>query len=120
MAHFTAAELNALDRLPFDEKVEPYYDPLRSSLRWFDEELQGAVGESYEHLLDLVIVRGWIHQGRERESWNALGPTTYFSEMWDEAMNGAPNWPGFKRIKLSEKDRAYFERELSTPLEDQI
>jgi hypothetical protein len=120
MAHFTESELRTLDSLQFEAKAEPYYDPLRDALRWFDEMPENAVGDAYEHILDLVIVRRWIHEGRERKDWNVLGPTTYFAEVWDEAMCGAPNWPGFKRVQLSDKDRDYLARESAKPLEDHL
>lgn len=88
---------------------------MRDSLRWLDGELESIGDDAYEHLLDLVIVHGWIHRGRAKKDWNALGPTTYFSEVWEEAMQGAPNWPGFRRTILSVENRAYFERDLARP-----
>ena len=120
MTHFTETELKALDELFYDDKALPYFDPLRDCLRWLDEVPPTASGSAYEHVIDLAIVRGFIHLGRKREEWYALSPTTYFSEVWDEALKGAPNWPGFRRLSLSESENAYLDQERSKPLEEHI
>lgn len=116
LTHFSAAELIALNALCFDEKAIPYFDPLRDCLRWGDEMPAGASAGAYERLIDLAIVRGFIHSGRQREEWLALGSGAYFAEVWDEALTAAPNWPGFRRLYLSEAEKAFLDSERSKPL----
>lgn len=120
MTHFTDWELEQLNSLKFDSTAQPCFDPLRYCLRWLDEVPKNFGGESYERLLDLAIVRSFIHSGKSRENWWVISPTTYFAEVWDEAITRAPNWPGFNRIELNAVDRAYFENESAKPLEDHL
>lgn len=120
MSHFTEREIESLNRLEYKSEEKPYFDPLRSCLRWLDEDPLDACSKSYEHLLDLVIVRSYIHLGKPREMWYSITPTIYFVEVWDEALSRAPNWPGFKRLDLSNEDRSYFLTELARPLEDHL
>jgi hypothetical protein len=32
--------------------------------------------------------------------------------VWEQALKEIPNWPGFKRLKLSEKDQEYYEQKI--------
>ncbi|MDO8654378.1 MAG: hypothetical protein Q7R66_19580 [Undibacterium sp.] len=120
LKHFSAAELIALNALFFDEEARPYFDPLRDCLRWGDEVPAGASAGAYERLIDLAIVRGFIHSGRQREDWLVLGSGAYFAEIWDEALTAAPNWPGFKRLHLSETNKAFLDSERSKPFGEHI
>lgn len=101
-----------------DATSQPYFDPMRYALRWFDEEPEKLGGDSYENFLDLLIVRSFIHRGKDRADWWIISPTTYFAEVWDEALAKAPNWPGFNRLSLSAVDCAYFEQQLARPADD--
>jgi hypothetical protein len=120
MSHFTESELFRLNNLQYNAAEKPYFDPLRYCLRWRDEEPPEFEPNSYERLIDLTIVRSFIHHGRSRENWFVIAPTTYFIEVWDEARERAPNWPGFNRLELSSDDRSFFCGQVAKPLEDHI
>jgi hypothetical protein len=115
MAYFADWELKLLNSLTLDKSARPFFDAMRDCLVWPDEEPESWVGEC---LIDLLIVRSFIHHGKERPEWWAISPTTHFAEVWDEAIAGAPNWPGFKRLTLNAVDRAYFEQQLARPADD--
>ncbi|MES3021174.1 MAG: hypothetical protein V4857_06265 [Pseudomonadota bacterium] len=116
MTLFTDAEIASLDRLVHDAHSRPYFDALRWALRWHDETPQQARGDGYQRLLELVVARSFIHQGRAREHWFVLAPTSRYADIWDEARARAPNWPGFKRLELSNEERAYLLRESTNTL----
>lgn len=116
LSYFTEHEIDLLNRLQFKSEEKPYFDPLRHCLRWRDEESSDIAGISYERLLDLVIVRSYIHMGKPRDEWYSIAPTAYFVEVWEEALRRAPDWPGFKRLELSSNDRSYFLAEIAKPL----
>ena len=118
--HLTEAEAFRLNSLKLDPLAQPRFDPLRSCLRWADEEPQGISGKEYEHLLDLLIARSIIHKGRTRDEWYAITPTSYFVDLWDEALKRAPNWPGFARTSLPSTDRTFLDGELAKPLEKHL
>ncbi len=70
----------------------------------------------YERLSDLWIIRSYIHRGISRTEWGIDPSTGYFQELWDRVQASRISWPGFRRLKLSEKERAYLEnclRDLS-------
>ncbi|PWF49021.1 hypothetical protein [Massilia glaciei] len=116
MRIFTDAEIASLNLLASDAQSRPYFDAMRWALRWHDETPQEARGESYQRLLDLVVARSFIHQGRAREHWFALTPTSYYADIWDEALARAPAWPGFKRLALTNEERAYLHLESTRTL----
>ncbi len=116
MSHFTDAEIELLNSLPFDSAARPIFDPIRSCLRWHDEEPARLAGGAYERFLDLLVVRSFIHQDKPESQWFSISPTTYFTEIWTEAQQRAPNWPGFRRINLDSGSRDLFERESSKAL----
>ncbi len=114
MNHFTDAEIAALNQLEYKPDEPACFDPMRWALRWRDEEYPCG-GDEYHHLLDLAVARSFIHQGKPREQWFAIAPTSYYMEVWDEALARAPNWPGFKRVELSDADRQYLLYEYARP-----
>lgn len=118
MYKFTKLELEAFQKLEFDPKSRPYFDPMRYCLRWEDEEPEYMSKDIYEKFLDLLIARNYIHIGRPKDKWYCVQPANYFSDFWDYAIETIPDWPGFKRIELSESDRKYLETEVSRDPED--
>jgi len=111
MDKITKKEIEAFEKLEFKPDLKPYFDPMRYCLRWEDEEPETVTRDIYEKFLNLLIVRSYIHEGRPKNEWYIIKPTTYFSDFWEHAKETIPNWPGFKRIELSESDKEYFETE---------
>ncbi|WP_169796740.1 hypothetical protein [Chondromyces crocatus] len=77
---------------------------------WLDEAHVHIGKEGYKLLIDLWIVRGYIHRGIPPERWE-LDPV-YFQDVWRNALRDIPGWIGFKRLTLSSEDRALLERSL--------
>ena len=111
----TDHDLDLLRNLSFDSNSQPNFELLKYCLIWSDEvPTDHLSSDGREFLSDLWIVRGFLHRGLPKEKWG-LDPE-YFSEVWDFALNTVPQWPGFKRIVLSDVDSAYLATCLSTPL----
>lgn len=104
-------DVAVLGQLRFDEGCEPSYDLIRACLVWPDERPHKISNEGYELLGDLWIVRGYLHRWIPPENWG-LAPS-YFQGVWRLALESVPGWPGFRRLELSEVDRAYLEQSLS-------
>lgn len=113
MNHFSATEIESLKTLTLDPSAGPYFDPLRSCLRWPDEQPVDVGGLAYEHIIDLWIARSFIHRNLPKENWYSIFPTRYFVEVWEEALEKVPSWPGFSRLKLSEEEFHFLATELS-------
>jgi hypothetical protein len=95
----------ALQQLTYDPGAEPAYELLKSCLVWPDERPVRISSEGYEFLGDLWAIRGFLHRELPLVRWG-LDPA-YFQEVWRVGLATVPNWPGFKRLQLSEKDRQY-------------
>ncbi len=110
-------DLELLKGLTFDANVEPMFDLLKYCFTWPDERpLDHLSSEGREFLSDLWIVRGFIHRSLPHEEWG-LDPE-YFKDTWEFALTKVAQWPGFKRLVLSETEKAYLAECLATPLSD--
>jgi hypothetical protein len=103
--HFAESDRAVLAELVFDPACEPSYELMKSCLVWPDERPLRISKEGYALLGDLWAVRGFLHRVVPLSQWG-LDPT-YFQTVWQNALVDVPEWPGFKRIDLSESDRAY-------------
>jgi hypothetical protein len=107
---FTPSDREIIERLTFDPTCEPSFELLRSCLIWPDERPTGISNAGYRLLGDLWIVRGFLHQNVPFEKWG-IDPA-HFQSVWQAAINDVPGWPGFRRMELSEADRAYLASSL--------
>ena len=104
-----------LKSLVFNVDAEPNFDLLKYCLTWSDERpMEPLSSEGSEFLSDLWIVRGFIHRSLPKDKWG-LDPK-YFEEVWEFGLGNCEQWPGFRRLFLSEKDKAYLTSCLATPL----
>lgn len=107
---FSPPDRAALQRLVFDPTSEPSFELLKACLVWPDERPERISSAGYELLGDLWIVRGFLHRQVPTEAW-ALDPA-HFQEVWRDALEDVPGWPGFRRLQLSEVERAYLDQSL--------
>lgn len=99
-------DLGLLRQLVFEPSAEPNFELLKYCLIWPDERPSEPLSnEGREFLSDLWIVRGFIHRSVPNEKWG-LDPN-YFKDVWNFGLANVAQWPGFKRLELSEADRAY-------------
>ena len=108
--HFSPPDREALQRLVFDPTSEPSFELMKTCLVWPDERPERISNAGYELLGDLWIVRGFLHRQVPAEKWG-LDPA-YFQEVWSNALEDVPGWPGFRRLQLSEAERAYLHGSL--------
>ena len=110
MSIFSENDRLQLEKLVYDETLEPSFDSIKSCLVWSDERPADLSSDGYEKLCDLWIVRSFIHQNLPQTNWG-LDPD-YFKSVWDAALEENIKWPGFKRLTLSEKDNKYLKQML--------
>jgi hypothetical protein len=101
----------SVNTLTFQGNSEPSFELLKSCLVWPDERPTKISNAGYELVCDLWIVRGLIHQGVPPDKWG-LDPA-YFPEVWKNALVDVPQWPGFRRLEISDADRRYLEESLA-------
>jgi hypothetical protein len=97
-------DLDFLDSLIFDPNAEPFFEELKASFIWPDEGFFSTLhGEGRDFLYDLFVARAYMYRSKP------IGPN--MQALWDYALKAIPQWPGFRRMHLSdlsEKDRVYW------------
>lgn len=108
---FNSTDRDTLHQLVFDPTSEPSFELMKTCLVWADERPERMSNEGYELLGDLWIVRGFLHRAVPTEQWG-LDPA-YFQEVWSNALQDVSDWPGFRRLQLSQAERAYLDKSLT-------
>lgn len=107
----TQADRAAIERLVFDPSLAPRFELLKSCLVWEDERPRELSSDGYQYLTYLWAVRGFIHKGVPFERWG-LDPEP-FRHTWNDAFDTCLRWPGFRRLGLSTRDRAFLSDQLA-------
>ncbi|HEY9870482.1 MAG TPA: hypothetical protein V6D08_15060 [Candidatus Obscuribacterales bacterium] len=108
---FTGNDLRLIESLEYNPSLEPSFDALRACLVWRDEEPSGLTPAGHEALRDLWIARSFLHRGLDF-SVHPLDPE-YFRNIWNRALRQGFKWPGFNRLSLNARDKAYYEEMLN-------
>lgn len=116
----TKQDIEILNALSLDQAAQPNFEALKECLIWEDERPQSPLSrEGREFLYDLWIIRGFLHRMVPENKWSISGPDPkYFKEVWAYGLANVAMWPGFKRLDLSEVDRAYLTACLQKSLDD--
>ena len=105
---FVGNDLKLIESLVYNPDLEPGYEHIKACLGWSDEVIDGLTPEGYQNLCDLLIARSFIHRSLPFSSYR-LDPL-YFADFWERALKQGFSWPGFKRLVLSEKDQAFYDK----------
>ncbi|MFO0696978.1 MAG: hypothetical protein U0230_25620 [Polyangiales bacterium] len=101
----------AIESLVLDPEAEPSFEFLKSCLVWPDEISADISPPGYDFLADLLVYRGFVHRRKSIDELRELaGP---YKRAWAHALETGLRWPGFQRLELSPRDRAYLERCLA-------
>ncbi|AKT37849.1 hypothetical protein [Chondromyces crocatus] len=105
---FSELDREKIERLEYDPASEPSYELVKSHLVWPDEEPTAVSEAAYDLLCILWFIRGLMHRHVPPAHW---GPdAAALQNAWQDALREIPRWPGFKRLELSEADRAFLDR----------
>jgi len=113
--YFSPSDRSLIESVSYDMNAAIDFDNMRDCLYWKDERPDGLTSDGYEKLLDLMIARKLIYHlpqigkdpsqcilpGDELDNWR---------RRWDRALKQHVNWPGFRRIELSDSDKAFYEQ----------
>jgi hypothetical protein len=106
---FIGKDLQLIQNLRYDPALTPSFEGLRGCLIWDDERPDGLSPEAYNYLSSLWGARSLLHKGLSLSD-HPINPE-YATDIWQRALKQVPNWPGFKRLKLTEKDAQYLQHE---------
>jgi hypothetical protein len=76
--------------------IEPY-----SGIYWFDEMPETEPSEDWEEM-GMVFRMFWIRQ----QLWNSTVLTASDRQLWDAVLRLVPDWPLFKRVSLTNEQKA--------------
>jgi len=107
---FSDTDKKQIESLVFDASLEPRFNALSACLTWEDELPSGITIEAYDVLSSLWFTRSLMHQGLSFAD-HPINPE-YCEKVWQQAIKEIPAWPGFKRLALDEKAKAYFSEML--------
>lgn len=107
---FTGNDLRLIDSLVYDPSLEPSFEFLKACLVWSDERPDGLTPAAYDKLCSLWVARSLLHNGLDFSD-HPINPE-YCRKLWQRAIEEIPDWPGFKRLTLTQKDKVYYREEL--------
>ena len=110
MTYFRDKDLELIEKLEFNPILEPSYDAIKNCLVWEDERPDGLTPDGYEKLCDLWIARSFIY--RDIPFSECESDSSYYERVWKKAMDVNFKWPGFKRMNLSEDEKAYYQYKI--------
>ena len=99
-----------LESLVYDPGLEPRFNALRSYLTWEDELPSGITPDGLDTLANLWIARACLYHGFELPD---LFDSNYFSGIWNQAIAEKLDWPGFKRLTLSDENKEFYKQKLN-------
>ena len=108
---FSEQDRERIESLVFDTSLTPEFNAVSACLYW-EDEMPGRISrEGMTTIRILWMARSYLHQGLTFEAHN-LNPEA-LRLLWQKATEEIPDWPGFKRLVISKKDKEYFEKWLS-------
>src|SRR5262245_9078634 len=111
MAFLSERDRATVEALVYDPAAEPSFELLKGCLIWRDEIPINISSEGYDRVCDLWAARSCLHRGVPMAPVPIAGDR--FKNAWEQAQREGLQWPGFRRVTLSETDRAYLDRSLA-------
>ncbi|MBP7861878.1 hypothetical protein KA183_09370 [bacterium] len=108
---FSERDKRLIDALIYDPSLKPKFNDLADYFIWLDELPSNFSIEGEDKLESLWVGRSLLHKGLTF-AHHPINPE-YCATMWNRALEEIPNWPGFKRLKLNEKDNELFQKCLA-------
>ncbi len=115
---FTGKDLEIMKSLKFDPSLKPNFESLKGCLVWKDERPRGLSLDADDLVNSLLIARASIHRGLTLDDL-PFDPE-YYKELWALAQQQISEWPGFKRLTLSDEDRLYLEDEIAASFREDL
>jgi len=108
---FKARDLELIRNLVLDPSLESKFNALSAYFFWEDEIPSNITPDGLDVLQSLWTARSLFHRGLTLKD-HPINPE-YSRLVWEQALEEIPNWPGFKRLTLSNEDKAYYEQKLN-------
>jgi hypothetical protein len=107
---FSDHDRELIESLLFNASMKPEFNAVSACLCWDDEWPREITNKGHRKLRELWMARSYLHNDN---SFDAAGEyAEEWREVWEQAIQEIPTWPGFKRVTLSEEDRAFLSGQL--------
>jgi len=117
-AGFNDQDLELIKSLKYDPSLEPNFEALKGCLIWDDERPMGLSSEAYRTISSLLVARSLLHKGLTLDDHPINAD--YCKKVWAAAQQQISDWPGFKRLTLSDEDRKYLEDEIAASFREDL
>ena len=107
---FSEYDRELLNSLVFDPSLKPEFNAVSACLYWDDECPETITPLGRRQLRIMWYTRAYLHT--DNSFVGAGEHEQYHRAWWEQALLEVPTWPGFKRLTLSEEDRAFFTKNL--------
>jgi hypothetical protein len=107
---FSEYDRELFKSLVFDPSMKPEFNAVSACLFWDDEYPKDITSLGLRQLRILWYSRAYLHTDNSFAGAGEHEPSR--RAFWEQALQEIPTWPGFKRIALSEEDRAFFTKNL--------
>jgi hypothetical protein len=108
---FSEKDKELIESLVFDSSLAPEFNAVSACLYWDDEISWYMTPAGIKIVRLLWIARSLLHRGLTCDDHD-FNPEAC-RQLWKQATEEIPDWPGFKRLVLSKKDKEYFEKWLA-------
>lgn len=105
---FSKSEIREINKLTYKPELKPIYQILRMYLEWADECPNPCNMRLYDKLIVLWIARAFFYHDINYPMPVLNKTERYYRKTWDKAIEQDINWPGFKRLSLSEAERKFY------------
>jgi hypothetical protein len=103
---FSEKDLQIIESQVYDPALTPSYESIKACLIWADEIPHGLSLDGYSILEILWIGRSLLHRGLSLAD-DPINPA-HVQSTWTRAQQQGLKWIGFKRLVISDEDRAYY------------
>ncbi len=117
-AGFNDQDLELIKSLKYDPSLEPNFEALKGCLIWDDERPMGLSSEAYRTVSSLLVARSLLHKGLTLDDHPINAD--YCKKVWASAQQQISDWPGFRRLTLSDKDRKYLNDEIAASFREDL
>ena len=114
----TDKDIELIQTQPYDATLKPNFESLKGCLVWRDERPRGLSLDADRVINSLLVGRNLLHRGLTLDDHPINAD--FCKKVWTASQKQIADWPGFKRLTLSDEDRKYLEEEIAASFREDL
>ena len=114
----TDKDIELIQTQPYDATLKPNFKSLKGCLVWRDERPRGLSLDADRVINSLLVGRNLLHRGLTLDDHPINAD--FCKKVWTASQKQIADWPGFKRLTLSDEDRKYLEEEIAASFREDL